>query len=94
MKLLLAPILIMILIPLILSSPSDFYRLLQENVHNGFEAVYDLTKHCSIRVSFVKGWGAEYHRQVCYYYIYVVTADLIHEYRVEHKCVPTSAVLY
>ena len=43
---------------------SDFYRLLQENVHKGFEAVYDLTKHCSIRLSFVKGWGAEYHRQV------------------------------
>ncbi|KAL5247847.1 hypothetical protein ACHWQZ_G019664 [Mnemiopsis leidyi] len=42
---------------------SDFYRLLQDNVHNGFEAVYDLTKHCSIRLSFVKGWGAEYHRQ-------------------------------
>eukprot|EP00116_Pleurobrachia_bachei_P010294 sb/3470556/ len=42
---------------------SDFCRLLQENVHKGFEAVYDLTKHCSIRISFVKGWGAEYHRQ-------------------------------
>ncbi|KAL7630314.1 UNVERIFIED_CONTAM: hypothetical protein RMT77_019540 [Armadillidium vulgare] len=39
-----------------------FAHLLSEGINRGYEYVYGLTKYCFIRISFVKGWGSNYHR--------------------------------
>lgn len=41
----------------------DFACILKEAVEQHFESVFELVNMCTVRMSFVKGWGADYRRQ-------------------------------
>lgn len=40
-----------------------FAQLLDQATLRGYEAVFELTKLCSINISFLKGWGGKYQRR-------------------------------
>lgn len=44
-------------------SHHEFVNILTRTVPLGYKAVFELTKMCSVRISFVKGWGPDYRRQ-------------------------------
>eukprot|EP00731_Ephydatia_muelleri_P038572 Em0810g3a len=44
-------------------SNMEFAKLFHETVDKGYSATFNLTKACCVYLSFIKGWGPEYHRQ-------------------------------
>ena len=48
---------------LIVFDGTTFGAQLEDAVRYGYEHTYGLQKYCTIRMSFCKGWGADYHRQ-------------------------------
>ncbi|KAI1705702.1 MH2 domain-containing protein [Ditylenchus destructor] len=40
-----------------------FHNMLEKAKSEGYNHVYELQKMCFVRMSFVKGWGIDYHRQ-------------------------------
>jgi len=46
----------------IIFNNTDFAKYLRQSVELGYEPVYKLKNFCVIRLSFVKGWGADYRR--------------------------------
>ena len=49
--------------PLCIFDNNRFAHLLRQSAEKDYQSVFELTKMCTIRMSFVKGWGMEYHRQ-------------------------------
>ena len=45
-------------------SNSKYEETLCSKIRSGFEETYYYTFVCKVRISFVKGWGARYKRQV------------------------------
>ena len=41
---------------------NEFTEVLSVAIREGYESVFNLTKICIIRMSLVKGWGADYAR--------------------------------
>jgi len=48
---------------LIIFDGRAFANQLEQAVQHGYEHTYGIQKYCTIRMSFCKGWGADYHRQ-------------------------------
>ena len=48
---------------LIIFDGNQFANQLEQAVQHGYEHTYGIQKYCTIRMSFYKGWGADYHRQ-------------------------------
>lgn len=48
----------------ILALKVPYLQMLEKAKYEGYYQVYELQKMCFIRLSFVKGWGSDYHRQV------------------------------